>query len=325
MNLPATDSVRLVNPRRGPSSHWRWLILILPALGSLFFAINPLDLPRLLRPLLDLSHVPIFAFAAGMVSRWVGVVARQEVRRQLFMLCGLALLVGSAIELTQPLAGRNASVDDIIHDVAGAAAGVLFCSRRRREFSWRWRRGLQLMVLAVVLLAGHRAVGWYWAYSNTLAQFPLLADFELPYSAQLWSSASRTDALSRDGSSALHLHFQASRPARTRFEPPRGDWAQYATLRFSLFNPRATPLEVQLAIADRSVPDRMADQRPFFIRRYPLAPGWNDLSVRVGEIAEGSGSGVIDIDAIGELRIEVPAPDGVVDLYLDAIRLDSER
>lgn len=324
MNLPVGESVRLVNPRRHPSSAWRWLLLILPALGSLFFAINPLDVPRLLRPLLDLSHVPIFAFGMGMVSRWVGPIARLDVRQQLLLLCGLAAALGGGIELLQPLAGRNASFDDVIYDIAGAAIGVLFCSRRRRELTWHWRRGLQIAVFGVIFLAGQRAATWYIAYSDAIASFPTLGDFELPYSERLWPRSERTEALSNEGSYSLRLDFPAQGWSAVTFEPPRGDWSGYSHLHLSLFSPFPEPLTISLLVADRSVPDRMGNQRPFFRRNFVLEPGWNELSVPILDIANGDRA-AIDISDVGQFVLEIPQPKGSVSLLLDAFRLEREE
>lgn len=321
MSTPLTENVRLVNPRRQPSSAWRWLLLILPALGSLFFLIDPLDLPRVLRPLLDLSHVPVFALASGLLVRWVGPLAQLGVRLQLAVVLLLAFLVGGGIELLQPFFRRNASFDDAIYDLAGAATGVLFCSRRRRDFSWHWRRSLQVAILAVLLLASHRAVGWYLASSDALARFPILADFETPYAAALWSRGERTDAIARNGLHALHVAFDGRGWSAVTLEPPRADWSAFRALQLSVFNPSTAPQPFSVMLADRSVPDRMGNQRPWFRQRLSLEPGWNDITVPLTEVAVGSDQGPVDISHIGFLTLEVPQPEGKVDLYLDDIHL----
>jgi len=321
VSTPLLENVRLVNPRRRPSSAWRWLLFILPALGSLFFLIDPLDLPRALRPLLDLSHVPIFALASGLLVRWVGPLARLNVGLQLAVVLLLAFVVGGGIELLQPLFRRNASFDDAIYDLAGAATGVLFCSRRRRDFSWHWRRGLQVAILGVMLVASHRAVGWYLASSDAAARFPILADFETPYAAGLWSQGERTDAIARNGLHALHIHFDGRGWSAVTLEPPREDWSAFRELRLSVFNPSTAPQPLSVMLADRSVPDRKGNQRPWFRQRVPLEPGWNDIAVPLAEVAVGNGEGPVDIRLIGFLTLEIPQPEGTTDLYLDDIHL----
>jgi len=320
VSSPAPESVRLANPRR-PSSTWRWLLLILPALGSLFFAINPLDLPRWVRPLLDLSHVPIFAFATGLLVRWVGPLARLPIRAQLLLALALALVVGTGIELVQPLFGRNGDFNDAVYDLAGAAAGVLFCSRRRRDFSWRWRRLLQSGLVLVLLVAGHRALGWYLAVSDAVARFPVLADFEAPYAARPWPAGERTDAIARSGLHALHLAFEGTGWAAVTHEPPRANWSGFRSLELEVFNPQAGPQALTVMLADRSVPDRMGNRRPWFRQRVELHPGWNEVEVLLAEVAAGGEQGPVDISRIGFLTLEVPQPQGRVDLYLDDVRL----
>jgi VanZ family protein len=315
------ESVRLVDPRRRPSSAWRWLLLILPALGSLFFAVNPLDLPRWLRPLLDLSHVPIFALASALLVRWVPALARLSVRQQLLAALAGSLLIGGGIEIIQPWFGRNGDVGDAISDMTGAAAGVLFCSRRRREFTWHWRRALQLSILAVVLLAGHRAAGWYLASSEAFARFPLVADFEAPYAARLWSSGTRTDAIARSGLHALHVTFDSSGWAATTHEPPVADWSGFRTLQMAVFNPVQEAQPFSVLIADRSVPDRSGNRRPWFRQRTELQPGWNQIEVAMEDVAAGGVRGPVDITRIGFLTLEIPQPTGVVDLFIDDVLL----
>jgi VanZ family protein len=313
--------VRLVNPRRRPSSAGRWLLFILPALGSLFFLIEPLDLPRAIRPLLDLSHVPIFALASGLLVRWFAPLARLGVRLQLTVLLLLAFVVGGGIELLQPLFGRNASLDDAVYDLAGAATGVLFCSRRRRDFSWHWRRGLQIVILAVLLLASQRAVGWYIAASDAAARFPLLADFETPFAERLWSHGERTDAISRNGLHSLHVSFPVHGWPAVTLEPTRPDWSGFRELRLSVFNPRPLAQDLGILVADRELPDRLGNRRPWFRQRVSLEPGWNDLAVPLAQVAMGGAEGPVDIAQVGFLTLEVPPAEGAVDLYLDDLHL----
>jgi len=324
VSSPAPESVRLVYPRRRPSSAWRWLLLILPALGSLFFAINPLDLPRWIRPLMDLSHVPIFALATGLMVRWVGPLARLSIRAQLLAMVGLVLLVGGAIEFMQPFFGRNRDMGDAVNNLTGAAAGVLFCSRRRREFTWRWRRGLQFVIFAVVLLAGHRALGWYLATSDAIARFPVIADLEAPYAERLWSRGERTDAIARNGLHSLHVALDAKGWAAVKHEPPVSDWSRYTTLSLEVFNPAGSGQALSVMVADRSVPDHMGNQRRWFRHRVELEPGWNAIAVPIEAIAAGGDRGPVDVSDVGFLTLEIPQPEGHVDLYLDDVQLIAE-
>jgi len=321
VSTPILESVRLVNPRRRPSSAGRWLILILPAMASLFFLIEPLDLPRPVRPLLDLSHVPIFALASGLLVRWMAPLARLGVRLQLAVVLLLAFVVGGGIELLQPFFGRNASLDDTVYDLAGAATGVLFCSRRRRDFGWHWRRGLQIAILAVLLVASQRAVAWYLASSDAAARFPVVADFEAPFTARLWSLGERSDAISRNGLHSLFVSFPPVGWSAVTLEPTREDWSSFRELRLAVFNPRSESQPLSVMIADRELPDRQGNRRPWFRQRVALEPGWNELAVPLAEVAIGAEQGPIDISRIGFLTLEVPQTGTPVDIYIDDVHL----
>ncbi len=321
MSTPILESVRLVNPRRRPSSAGRWLLLILPAMASLFFLIEPLDLPRPVRPLLDLSHVPIFALASGLLVRWLAPLARLGVRLQLAVVLLLAFVVGGGIELLQPFFGRNASLDDTVYDLAGAATGVLFCSRRRRDFGWHWRRGLQIAILAVLLVASQRAVAWYLASSDAAARFPVLADFEAPFTARLWSLGERSDAISRNGLHSLFVSFPPVGWSAVTLEPTREDWSAFRELRLAVFNPRSESQPLSVLIADRELPDRLGNRRPWFRQRVALEPGWNELAVPLAEVVIGAENGPIDISRIGFLTLEVPQSGTPVDIYIDDVHL----
>lgn len=50
-----------------------------------------------------------------------------------WLLAGAVLLLGAAIEIVQPWAGRQGSLEDILADLAGITTAVLPCWIRGRE------------------------------------------------------------------------------------------------------------------------------------------------------------------------------------------------
>lgn len=297
-------------------SHWIALLVIGILLAAVVFAPVPGD-TRWIRTLHNSAHAPIF----GCVSLLTLLIVRGHPRFASVGLAGqyalalaAALILGILTELLQIPVGRDAEVDDALHDVIGAIAllGIFaaFDPRVRASMHANFIR-LAAAVIGVAALAVAVAPVTRAAmkYQQRDERFPVLADFAERYdryfilqqSAEFSAAELPAPWASKAGEEAMHVTlFDGAYPGLDFIElwP---DWSAYSTLAVDLTNPTSQSLTLLLRIHDAAHNNQPTDR---FSRRFELPPRTRQvLRIPLRDIAAGPQARELDLRKVAGMII----------------------
>ncbi len=258
----------------------------------------------LLSALEDLGHPAAFAVLGTLAIRaWPVAATRAAHWRRALCIMAAALLFGGGAELLQSLTGRDPSMTDVLGDLLGSVAAILFrVARTRGEFTLGLRgaaTAVLFLVLATIMTPLTATAGSYIARSRV---FPLIWE---PDSIWLRRFA--------------QLH-RGPYPGLAILEP-MPDWSAYDSLIVELHCLGSTPLVVNVRVHDRHHDDSYSDR---FNMRYEVTPGRRHrLRIPLSEIANAPAQRSMDMHAIDGLTIFLrqPGVDITRVLSIDAIRL----
>jgi len=289
-------------------AYWIALLVIVILLAAVVFAPVPGD-TRWIRTLHNSAHAPIF----GCVSLLTLFVVRNHPRLASVSLVGqyalalaAALVLGILTELLQIPAGRDASVEDALHDVIGAVAvlGIFaaFDSRVRvltRSSAVRLAAALiGGVALAVAIAPVTRAA---FKYQQRDERFPVLADFTARYDRYfiLQQSARFSPArlpapwASEAGEKAMHVELLDGPYPGLNFIELGPDWSGYTTLAIDLTNPTSLALRFVLRVHDAAHNNHPNDR---FSRRFELAPRTRQIiRIPLQDVAAGPSARELDL------------------------------
>ena len=281
---------------------------------------------RLYQEIWDLGHVLLFALVIALALRWPRWQSRPV--WQLVLVCVLlAPLVGLAIEWLQLIVGRDFEYKDVLADTVGAFCGLAINRLRQPKMTAALRAAwllvlLLLLAFALRLLAAVVIDRYYMA-----EDFPVLADFENQFELSRWDTHLAELAISREqpryGEHSLRVNFQAGEyPDITLIDFP-ADWRGFKSLRFSVFNTLAVPLQMELKIYDTAHRDSDYAYSDRFNRELPIQPGWNDIEVRIDDMVAAPKSRELDLQHIAAFSLFIEQLPQPALMYVDALRLSS--
>ena len=260
----------------------------------------------------DLGHILFFALLGtlllGLCKRRTAVVGTG---RTFALVFALVFAVGLVVELLQMQSGgRTPDVADLVRNQLGCLlAFALFAPS-----GWRWTRPLRLGVAGLLVLA-------LWPLSRALIdetlaarQFPVLADFETPFETWRWVHPSQLRTQSgivRHGERAARVQLTTARYSGVSLFHFPGDWRGYRWLRFSVYNPREEPLELNCRIHDARHREHRNEFHDRFNQQFRLQQGWNDLVVdldRVRTAPRGRSMDLGRIEGFGLFVVQQPRP-----------------
>lgn len=297
-------------------AHWIALLVIGILLAAVVFAPVPGD-TRWIRTLHNSAHAPIF----GCVSLLTLLLVRGHPRFASVGLAGqyalalaAALLLGVLTELLQIPAGRDASVEDAVHDVIGAIAllGIFaaFDSRVRAST----RAGIVRVAAAVVgIVALAVAVAPVTRaaikYQQRDERFPVLADFTERYdryfilqqSAEFSPAKLPTPWSSKAEEAAMHVALLDGPYPGLDFIELWPDWSAHSTLAVDLTNPTPLSLTLVLRVHDAAHNNQPTDR---FSRRIELPPRTRQvIRIPLRDIAAGPSTRELDLRNVAEMII----------------------
>lgn len=312
------------------------LALIAILLVAVVFAPVPGD-SRWIRTLHNSAHAPIF----GCVSLLMLLAGRSHPRLQSLSLIGqyalafgAALALGVLTEFLQIPAGRDASVEDALHDVIGSLAflGIFAAVDSRlggvtQNAAIRFAAGvIGIVALGVAAAPVTRAA---IKYQQRDQRFPVLADFSQRYDRYFifqqsseFSPVTMPAAWARaKDESAMRVRLLEGPYPGMNFIEPLPDWSAYSTLAVDLTNP--TPMNLQLILRVHDVAhNNQPDDR--FGKRFELPPGTRQIwRIPLQDIATGPKSRRLDLHRVAGLiifRAEDSPPAG--ELYLSRVWLE---
>ncbi len=253
-------------------AHWIALLAIGILLCAVVFAPVPGD-TRWIRTLHNSAHAPIF----GCVALLTLIIIRARPRlaslglvKQYAIALAVVLFLGVLTELLQIPAGRDASVEDVLHDVIGAVALLglfaVFDEQVRALARAPAVRSVAAAIGIVALAVAAAPVGRAAAkYQQRDERFPVLADFTERYdryfilqqSAEFSPASMPAPWASKAGEQAMHVQLlDGSYPGMNFIEAPP-DWSRYSTLAMDFTNPTSSSLRFVVALHDatHSIPE----------------------------------------------------------------------
>jgi hypothetical protein len=311
-------------------------------LAALLAPVFLLDLPPTTlwrRAVQDAGHGPVFAGVAIVLlllqraSPGADVRAWPQYRRA--FLAGIVL--GALTELVQRwLPGRSSSMQDVLHDAAGAALGlclVWWLERRRSagvvpaasrpQAAW-----VLLMALSALALLAWQPLQVARAYAVRHAAFPVLLPLGAPADA---SFAGANHAVLSHG--PLPPRFQragdaesirltaadGARPGLRLFEPVP-DWQGHDVLALDVTNPAPEPLRLSLRVLDARHDWTHADR---FNQAFEIPPATRvTLRFSLEAIAAAPRGRRMDLSAIADVMLFARQPVAAGDFYVTRIWLE---
>lgn len=302
-----------------------WFYGVPLAIGSVLLFLGGPDYysSRSLTHAWDIGHIVYFALLAGLLSRW-RVVAKMSLAGQWTIILTITLLLGVSIELMQHGTARTPDIGDVLRDVTGSLIVLVFGSPGPGLRPLSLRLSLRLAVLSLSLVQ-------LWPVTKSLIdeaiarhQFPLLSGFETPFEIDRWTGSARLSIAtmpSISDSRLLKLSLTTEQYSGAALKYFDGDWASASRLKFSLYNPDESPLQITCRIHDVQHNDGHEEYEDRFNRRYTLMHGWNHIDIDLDEVKTSPARRSMDMSRIREIQLFVTSLPAPRIIYLDNVRL----
>ena len=282
------------------------------------------QLGRALQAALNFLHGPAFATLA--VVLWLGIRGKSPfsgivtVLLIWFAVAGVGLLT----EFSQLWLGRQPSRDDLLADLLGATAGLLWITARREANGLWYCGGRRAASLSLLLIAGWFPLLNLFDCYRQRQQMPILASFEDWLEMSRWTHSEGESRLKRDplhvthGIWSIRIDFTSGKYPAATLRWPVSDWLNYNLLLFDVY--LEGPDEMRLIV---KVEDRFHNKQPSnrFHRSILLNPGPQTVRIPLAEIASAPQQRLLDLQQVTRLQFFTVRPKTSRTLYLDNIRL----
>ena len=275
--------------------------------------------------LLDSSHSFVFFLLTYFLTvAFTGSTKRLNKKIYLVLLgiLSLNILLGAAIELLQPLIGRERSFLDWIYDIAGTGAGILFFLGIELK-----KRPVLNLLLALTLLVASLilpAMDLITIYKRN-ANFPKLLTFDHPWESAFYAvdTNARFTILQappkmENGTKVGLISFISGQYPGLTIEDFVPDWSEYEYLYFEFFSEQPTPLLVNLRLQDKQHNNEFSDR---FNKKLVILPGNNQFKISLHEIEHAPHSRKINLSQMDRLLFFMRKPQQPTQLFLDNLQL----
>ncbi|WP_238582397.1 VanZ family protein [Cellvibrio sp. OA-2007] len=254
----------------------------------------------LLKNAWNFGHIIFFSLLLLLVQSFKPLVSW----KQWLVVTIIAIAIGAGIEFVQSFVGRNASVDDVLHNVFGVWLG-LFWGQKASRFIWCLRVVSCLLIAPAAWLVIDSAV----AHATLRYQFPLLNGFESRQELQqLQANTAQvitqpTHTLHTQGVQAVQITLGTLPYAGVALTGNYGDWSPYRILAMDFYNPEVESLELVIKISDYAHDRGDNNFNDRFNRRIMLLQGWNQVQIELQEVRSAPRQRVMQMDQISGITI----------------------
>jgi VanZ family protein len=302
-----------------------WVCSILLTIGSVLLFLGGPDYysSRSFKHLWDIGHIVYFALLACLLSRW-RFVAQLSLAGQWTIILLITLLVGVSIEFMQYGTERTPDTGDVLRDLTGSLLVLVFGSSRSASQPVSWRLSQQVAVLVLLAVQLWPLTKTLIDEATALQQFPLLSNFETPFEIDRWAGNAMLSVESMPSISQgklLKLSLTTDRYSGVALNHFYGNWISVRTLKISLYNPDAVPLQIICRIHDLQHTDGYEEYEDRFNRSFLLMQGWNHIEIDLDEVEESPADRNMDMSRIRGLGIFVVSQSEPRFLYLDNVQL----
>ena len=243
----------------------------------------------------------------------------------------LTMLIGVAAESAQLAISRQASVQDLLRDAAGAI-GFLSAFAVVDRNTWPARKPGVLALLTIVAIAGVSLtiapLAWHlYALKKHETSAPVIADFENRWQDEfrVATGGALTERVTvpanwppTTGSTLLKATIGTSTYSGIRFVPFQ-DWSGYSSLRFSAASGDDRQLRVTVRVSDRGHNNLYADR---YNKVYYIDDTAREYSIALSKVIEAPKGRKMKMREITSLVFFLVEPDGTEILLLDDVRLE---
>ncbi len=272
----------------------------------------------LLKNIWNFGHIIFFAVLMLLIQSFKPLAHWQ----QWLLVTLIAVAVGSLIEFVQHFVGRNASADDVLHNLFGVWLGLFWGQKPTRPV-WLLRFISLLLVAPSLWLVIDSGV----ANIVMRNQFPLLNSFESRYELQQVQTNSsevktrHANSWYTHGEHGLEIVLGTRKYTGLGLIGPYGDWSHFRFLVMDFYNPDKEPLELVLKISD-SLHDRGTNSfNDRFNRSILLMQGWNQVQVELNDVRIAPRNRVMQMNQISGITIFAVQLSKPREFYWDNIRL----
>lgn len=285
------------------------VLTLLVAVGLAVFPMPRLHDPNAWTHAMDAAHHPAAALVVAVLA-WAGPATWTRKRRALAAFAAVAL-AAVAVEIVQPLVGRQAEWGDLLAGVIGSAsAAALYASRGRRRRFARALLALTLLGFASTFLVD---VGAIVARD---ARVPTLFAAEGVETSRVWRAVGDEGRAGVTRSARGWDLRLEGRWHGLRYEAGGQDWSSYEGLHVQAVNPSARALELRLRVDSLSA--GIIERSNHTLR---FEPGANHVVVSTRELVEGARSERFDLTRIDRVHLTKAPDEAAGRLELQAVWL----
>ena len=273
----------------------------------------------------DLGHILYFLVFTCWIHHWLrpgkeGAVTLVEALLVFFLI----FLVGCAVEFLQMFGGnRSPDMEDVLRNQLGCLVGYAFVLRPLRASRGQRRLlqlGVSLALLAAVWPLTRAVIDEYRAER----QFPVLADFETSFERYRWNHSNQLreeSSIVRHGRKAVQVQLSTNKFSGIALFYFPHDWRGFQKFRFSVYNPKNSPLLINSRIHDVHHKKHEMEFSDRYNQQFVLEPGWNDLVIALDKVKAAPKGRTMDmehIEGFGLFVVQQPHPQVI---YLDNVYL----
>jgi len=251
-------------------------------------------------------------------------ISRYHFAWQNIIILTIIFFSGGLIELLQGYLNRSPDMMDLARDLAGGLVSMAFFTTAIKTISKNSRRIFQLLAFVLLIILLYPLAIALTDELIAAKQFPLLSGFETPFEINRWhgnSAISVADTVSSHGKSSLKVKLNTSKYSGVTLRNFPGNWRNFASLNFSIYNPSERPIEIHCRIHDihhRSNGQKYSDR---FNKKFTIQSGWQTIKIDILDIInapKGRKMDIENIQGIGLFAVQLAKPEII---YLDNILL----
>jgi hypothetical protein len=235
------------------------------------------------------------------------------------------LVAGTATEGTQSLLGGDASIGDLLRDMAGGVIALSWLSPSSTVLPVRVRRAARTFAAILLLVACLPLAAALSDEEIARLQFPVLGNFETPFEACRWDGGARFSvdcSVARHGKASLRVDMDTSLYSGVALVYFPRNWRGYHFLSLEAFNPSPEEIDITCRIHDLRHEEGEQRYEDRFNKAFRLRPGWNHIRVDLEEVARAPAGRMLDLGTIRAVGIFATRLSTPRTIFLDHIRLE---
>jgi hypothetical protein len=319
------------------------IALLTIAIVALIIALNTFSLPGdtyLIRAIHNAGHFPFFGILSLLLFALVSVFFDDNVGNRIwiyFMAFIFSAAIGLLHEFSQIIGPRDADIWDFGRDISGAVSFLglrLFYDRKMRDsLTGRYRRIRVLIAFMIFILISINLIpiiAWGRAYVYRNRNFPLICGFESTWEEKFLNGRDAEIRRTRppenwgngEDRHVGKVTFLSAIYPDLEIEEPYPDWTGYDFFVFEVFMEMDSTVYLTVRIEDFYHNDEYEDR---FNRTIVVEPGFNRISIPLGEIRTAPATRNMDMSNIRSIHLFVYRPSEEYVLYFDNFRLEKSK